>query len=264
MSDVSSSSGNGVYATLKGIVKSFGIVFGDIGTSPMYTLTTIFINFIPPSIPNVLGTVSLIIWTLITVVSVQYAWLAMSLSKKGEGGTIVLREILKTLLHSKTAILAATLLSFIGISLFIGDGVITPAISILSAVEGLRLIPGLGGLSSTILVAIAVLIAIALFWFQKKGVERVSVMFGPIMAIWFLVLGITGLLSIVHVPLILKAINPYWGIRCLIENGVWGFFILSGVILCATGGEALYADMGQFRKKTYSTGMVFGLYSTCP
>jgi KUP system potassium uptake protein len=120
--------------------KALGIVFGDIGTSPIYTLYAIFC-VIPPIFENVLGTVSLVIWTLIAVVTVQYAWLAMSLSKKGEGGTIVLREILKSLLTTKAKILVITLMSFIGLSLFIGDGVITPAISILSAVR-YWLIPG--------------------------------------------------------------------------------------------------------------------------
>ena len=123
---------------------------------------------------NVIGVVSLIIWTLGLLVCVEYSWLAMSLSKKGEGGTIVLREILKSLLKSKSKITLITFLSFIGISLFIGDGVITPAISILSAVEGLRYIPGLEYLKTATLVFTACLITFGLFLFQRKGVENVS------------------------------------------------------------------------------------------
>lgn len=251
-----SSARSSFLGSLREAVKALGIVFGDIGTSPIYTLYAIFC-IIPPTPENVIGTVSLVIWTLISVVFIQYAWLAMSLSKKGEGGTIVLREILKSLLHSKTTILIVTLLSFVGLSLFIGDGVITPAISILSAVEGMRLIPGFEMLSTSFLVTIAVIIAFALFAFQRRGVERVSIMFGPIMAIWFVVLGISGLAAITQAPIILKAFNPYYGLQCVMHNGLWGFFILSGVILCATGGEALYADMGHLGRKPIRQAWVF-------
>lgn len=251
-----STEGSGFFSSLRDIVRSLGIVFGDIGTSPIYTLYAIFC-ILPPTFENVVGTVSLVIWTLIAVVSIQYAWLAMSLSKKGEGGTIVLREILKSLMGSKTKMLIVTLLSFVGISLFIGDGVITPAISILSAVEGLRLIPGLDILSTAFLVTIAVIIACSLFAFQRRGVEKVSIMFGPIMALWFFVLGISGIQAIKQAPVILKAFNPYYGIQCVFQNGVWGLFILSGVILCATGGEALYADMGHLGRKPIRQAWVF-------
>lgn len=253
---ICSSSRSSFFSSLREMIKALGIVFGDIGTSPIYTLYAIFC-IIPPTPENVIGTVSLVIWTLISLVFVQYAWLAMSLSKKGEGGTIVLREILKSLMHSKTSILVVTLMSFVGLSLFMGDGVITPAISILSAVEGMRLIPGLEMLSTAFLVTIAVLIACSLFAFQRRGVERVSKMFGPIMTIWFVVLGISGLIAISQAPLILKAFNPLYGIKCVVHNGLWGFFILSGVILCATGGEALYADMGHLGRKPIRQAWVF-------
>jgi KUP system potassium uptake protein len=238
-----STEGSSLRSGFGGVIKSLGIVFGDIGTSPIYALYAIFC-VIPPVFSNVIGIVSLVIWTLIAIVTVQYAWLAMSLSKKGEGGTIVLREILKSLLTSKTKVLVITLMSFVGLSLFIGDGVITPAISILSAVEGIRLIPGCATLSTNISVAVAAMIAYFLFLFQRRGVERVSVLFGPIMAVWFLVLAISGFVSILEAPIIFKALNPYYGIQCFLSNKVSGLFILSGVILCATGGEALYADMG--------------------
>ena len=128
----------------KGIIKSMGLVFGDIGTSPIYTLTVIFL-LTTPTLAHVMGILSLIIWTLIIVVTVEYAWLAMSLGQKGEGGTIVLQQLIIPLLKSGRKISFVTLLTFIGISLLFGDGVITPAISILSAVEGLTLIPGFEG-----------------------------------------------------------------------------------------------------------------------
>lgn len=228
---------------IKGIIKSFGLVFGDIGTSPIYTLTTIFL-LTKPSPSNVMGVLSLIIWTLFILVNVEYAWLAMNLSKKGEGGTIVLRELLVPLLKSGRQAAFVTFLSFIGVSLLMGDGVITPAISILSAVEGILLIPRFSNTPQWALIIAAGLIAITLFLFQKKGTERVAVAFGPLMTIWFLVLAISGIVSIIHVPAVLKAINPYYAIKFLKEHGLAGFFVLSEVILCATGGEALYADMG--------------------
>ncbi len=235
-------------SSLKGIIKSLGLVFGDIGTSPIYTVTVIFI-VLKPTVQNVVGVLSLIVWTLILIVSVQYAWLAMSLGKRGEGGTIVLRELLTPFLKSGRQVAFITLLTYIGISLIIGDGVITPAISILSAVEGLLLIPGFEKTGQGALVIIAGLIAIILFAFQKKGTEKVAGAFGPIMILWFLSLLASGLASIINIPGVLKAVNPYYAIRFLIDNGLAGFFVLSEVILCATGGEALYADMGHLGRE---------------
>jgi KUP system potassium uptake protein len=227
----------------KGVIKSFGLVFGDIGTSPIYTLTVIFLLTKPTS-ENVIGVLSLIVWTLVILVTIEYAWLAMSLSKKGEGGTIVLKEILLPLLRSGRQTAFFTLLAFVGISLIIGDGVITPAISILSAVEGSLLIPGFEDTAQGLLIAVAALIAIVLFVFQRKGTEKVARAFGPIMLLWFASLALSGIISIASVPSVLKALSPYYGINFIWENGIAGFFVLSEVILCATGGEALYADMG--------------------
>ena len=228
---------------MRSILKSLGIVFGDIGTSPIYTLTVIFL-FLAPTLENIRGVLSLVVWTLITLVTVEYAWLAMSLSKKGEGGDIVLKEILLPYLKSGRSVAFVTLLSFIGISLLIGDGVITPAISILSAVEGSLLIPGFETLSQTRIVIIAASIAVILFLFQKRGTEKVAFAFGPLMVLWFAALAVSGIVGLMENPAILWAVNPYYGIEFLIKNGLAGFFVLSEVILCATGGEAMYADMG--------------------
>ncbi len=233
---------------VKGIIKSLGLVFGDIGTSPIYTLTVIIL-LTKPTDANIFGVLSLIVWTLIILVTVEYAWLAMSLGKRGEGGTIVLRELLVPLLKSGRQVALVTLLSFIGISLIIGDGVITPAISILSAVEGLLLIPGYEMTSQTVLVIIAGVIAIVLFTFQRKGTEKVAGAFGPLMLLWFASLTISGTASIIQVPSVVKAVNPYYAFEFLYENGITGFFVLSEVILCATGGEALYADMGHLGRE---------------
>jgi KUP system potassium uptake protein len=238
------------------IVKSLGLVFGDIGTSPIYTLTVVFL-LTKPTPENTVGVLSLIAWTMVILVTVEYAWLAMSLSKKGEGGTIVLREILVPMLKSGRQIGFVTFLTFIGISLLIGDGVITPAISILSAVEGMLLIPGLEGMKQDILIVIAGVIALVLFLFQKKGTEKVSVAFGPIMVIWFVALAVSGVASIVDYPAILTALNPWYAFKFMSENGLAGFFILSEVILCATGGEALYADMGHLGRKPITVAWYF-------
>lgn len=232
----------------KGIVSSLGLVFGDIGTSPIYTLTVIF-ALTEPTEANVMGILSLVFWTMTILVSAEYAWLAMSLSRKGEGGTIVLREILVRLLKPGRKLAFVTFLSYVGVSLLLGDGVITPAISILSAVEGSVLIPGLEHLHQGHLVAIAAGIALLLFFFQSRGTDRMASAFGPIMVIWFLSLTLSGAASIAMNPGVLAAVSPHHAVQFMVNNGFSAFFVLSEVILCATGGEALYADMGHLGRK---------------
>jgi len=232
----------------RGIINSMGLVFGDIGTSPIYTLTVIFL-LTKPTEASVVGVLSLIIWTLILLVTVEYAWLATSLGKRGEGGTIVLKEILTPLLKSGRIASLITILAYIGTSFLIGDGVITPAISILSAVEGIRIISGLENTGQGTLMLIASIIAIGLFSLQKKGSDKIAWVFGPIMVVWFLALSISGIASIFYTPGVLKAINPYYAIDFLSSNGLVGFFVLSEVTLCCTGGEALYADMGHLGRE---------------
>lgn len=231
-----------------GIIKALGLVFGDIGTSPIYTLTVI-VTLTKPSQESIYGILSLIVWTLIILVTVEYAWLAMGLGRKGEGGTIVLREILVKLLKPGRQLAVVTFLAYVGICLLIGDGVITPAISILSAVEGLELIPGLEHTPSAVLILIASIIAVGLFFFQNKGTDKVAAAFGPIMVLWFLALSVSGIISIVDHPAVIKALSPWYAASFLWDNGLAGFLVLSEVILCATGGEALYADMGHLGRK---------------
>ena len=238
--------------SLNSVVKSMGLVFGDIGTSPIYSLTAIFL-IIPPTPQNVMGILSLIIWTLTMLVTVQYTYLAMHLGKKGEGGTIVLKEILLPMLKSGNHIAFVSLLAIAGIALFIGDGVITPAISMLSAVEGILLIPGFEYTSQVTLMIIAGLIAIGLFSIQARGSERVAWSFGPVMIIWFAALAGAGLVAIWSSPQVVYAINPLYGIHYLTSHGLEGFLILSSVILVATGGEALYADMGHMGREPIVT-----------
>jgi KUP system potassium uptake protein len=236
------------YFAIPGIVKSMGLVFGDIGTSPIYTFTAIFL-LIPATPQNVMGILSLIIWTLTILVTVEYTYLAMHLGKKGEGGTIVLKEILLPLLKTGNQVAFISFLTIVGIALFIGDCVITPAITILSAVEGSLLIPGLENTSQVTLMVVAGIIAIVLFSIQARGSEKVAWAFGPFMVLWFLALASGGLMALLAAPQVLLALNPMYGVNYLLNNGLAGFLILSSVILCATGGEALYADMGHLGRE---------------
>lgn len=234
--------------SIKSIIQAMGLVFGDIGTSPIYTFTVIFLTTkVTPE--NIISILSLIIWTLLLIVTAQYTWLAMSLSKRGEGGTIVLNEVLRKLLKHARPIVFFSYLTYIGISLLIGDSVITPAISILSAVEGLKLIHVLHSIPQWLILLITLIIAIGLFSIQEKGTEKISKMFGPIMFVWFVALGASGFMSILHLPSVIQAFNPIHGLHFITHNGLPGFFVLSEVILCATGAEALYADMGHLGRK---------------
>ncbi len=231
-----------------GIVKALGLVFGDIGTSPIYTLTVVF-AMTKPTVVNVYGILSLVFWTMTILVTAEYAWLAMSLGRKGQGGEIVLREIIIKLFKKGRVLAFAGFLSFVGVSLLLGDGVITPAISILSAVEGLLLIPSLAATKQSVLVVIAALIACTLFFFQSRGTDKVARIFGPIMVVYFGALLVSGMISIAGTPGIVTAINPWHAVEFFRQNGFAGYIVLSEVILCSTGGEALYADMGHLGKK---------------
>ncbi|MBL0224780.1 MAG: KUP/HAK/KT family potassium transporter [Geobacteraceae bacterium] len=231
-----------------GIVKALGLVFGDIGTSPIYTLTVVF-AMTKPTVANVYGILSLVFWTMTILVTAEYAWLAMSLGRKGQGGEIVLREIIIKLFKKGRILAFSGFLSFLGVSLLLGDGVITPAISILSAVEGLLLIPSLAATKQSVLVLIAALIAFSLFFFQSRGTDRMAGIFGPVMLVYFGALLVSGLISIAGTPGIITAVNPWHAVEFFRQNGFAGYIVLSEVILCSTGGEALYADMGHLGKK---------------
>lgn len=244
--------------SIKNIIQAMGLVFGDIGTSPIYTFTVIFLTT-KVTAENIVSILSLIIWTLILIVTTQYTWLAMSLSKRGEGGTIVLNEVLRKLLKGTRSIVFFSFLTYIGISLLIGDSVITPAISILSAVEGLKLVHVLHNIPQAAILIITLIITIGLFYIQKKGTEHISKIFGPIMLIWFIALGISGVASLMHNPFVLKAFDPIHGLRYITHHGLPGFFVLSEVILCATGAEALYADMGHLGRRPITEAWSFVL-----
>jgi KUP system potassium uptake protein len=223
------------------VLSALGIVFGDIGTSPLYTLKTVLdLTGGTPTPDIVLGVLSLIIWTLIIVTSVKYVTVAMSIDNDGEGGILALMALLGIKKHQRPAIVAVGLF---GAALIYGDGAITPAISVLSALEGLNI--ATPALKSYVLPA-AVTILIALFAIQPLGTSRIGKAFGPIMGFWFLSIAVLGILGIVRHPAVFAALNPLIGLRYLFSNGYASFLVLGGVFLCVTGAEALYADMGHF------------------
>ena len=229
---------------------ALGIVYGDIGTSPLYSIKEVFGGAhhpVPITPENVLGILSLFFWSLIIVVTVKYVSFIMRANNKGEGGIIALMTLA---LHKGTPgtwqqKLLVTLGLF-GAALFYGDGVITPAISVLSAVEGLEIItPAF----KPYILPITLIILVGLFVFQRKGTASVGALFGPVMVIWFAVLAALGALSIIENPGVLAAVNPLHAFRFLLGNSLLGFFALGAVVLCITGAEALYADMGHFGAK---------------
>jgi KUP system potassium uptake protein len=221
---------------------ALGIVFGDIGTSPLYTLKTILsmTHGAPANVNVVLGVLSLIIWTLIVITSIKYVAFAMSIDNDGEGGILALMSLLGTKKHQPAIIVA---MGLFGAALIYGDGAITPAISVLSALEGLTI--ATPAVQPYVLPA-AVAILIALFAIQPQGTARIGKAFGPIMSLWFLAIAVMGIAGIARHPAVLAAINPFYGLHFLFSNGFASFLILGGVFLCVTGAEALYADMGHF------------------
>ncbi|SEE30303.1 KUP system potassium uptake protein [Rhizobiales bacterium GAS191] len=231
-----------VPASLFGLgLSALGIVFGDIGTSPLYTLKTVLsLTGAAPTPDVVLGILSLILWTLVIVTSVKYVSFAMSIDNDGEGGVLALMSLLGIKKHQRPAIVAVGLF---GAALIYGDGAITPAISVLSALEGLTI--ATPAFQPYVLPA-AVAILIALFAIQPQGTSWIGKAFGPIMSVWFLVIAALGVWGIAQHPAVLAAINPLYGLRYLFSNGYASFLVLGGVFLCVTGAEALYADMGHF------------------
>ena len=230
---------------------ALGVVYGDIGTSPLYALRECFKAEygIAPTHDNVTGVLSLILWSLILVVSVKYITFVLRADNRGEGGILSLLALLlqqrrRTDEHGKRFALVA--LGLFGASLLAGEGIITPAISVLSAVEGLEVgSPALVHL----VVPITMVILFALFMFQRFGTARVGTAFGPIMLVWFITIAVLGVRSIVETPSVLAAINPWYALLFFGNHGIAGFLTLGAVVLCITGCEALYADMGHFGKR---------------
>ncbi|MBS4005395.1 MAG: potassium transporter Kup [Afipia sp.] len=226
---------------------SIGVVFGDIGTSPLYAFREAVHNAThggPVSREIVLGVLSLILWSLIVVVTIKYVLLLLRADNNGEGGTLSLMALGQRALGRRSWVLLA--LGVIGGAMFLGDAMITPAISVLSAVEGLKIAaPAL----EHYVVPLAIVILVCLFALQSRGTAMVASAFGPVMIIWFLTLGVMGLMHISDDPGIVHAINPIFAVQFLLTHGMIGLVILGAVFLAVTGGEALYADLGHFGRK---------------
>lgn len=228
------------------ILPALGVVFGDIGTSPLYALRVSFHGSQAPAlnVADVLGVLSLIVWALLLVISLKYLTFVLRANNKGEGGIIALVALLNPWRAKKRSVrYILMLLGLFGACLLYGDGTITPAISVLSAVEGLSVAaPGI----SHLILPITVAVLIGLFAIQRHGSGRIGRWFGPIMLLWFVVLGLLGLRGVLLEPQVLVALNPIHALRFLMAHGLVGFLTLGAVFLVVTGGEALYADLGNF------------------
>lgn len=225
------------------VVGALGIVYGDIGTSPLYAMRAVLqnlsINFL-----DILGALSLVFWSLIIVISVKYLVLIFRADNEGEGGILALLALLRQ--KSPNYQRYFYLIGIFGAGLMLGDGMLTPAISVLSAVEGLTI---LSPKFQDFVIPFACIILAALFYIQSQGTDKVGRAFGPIIIIWFLTIGILGLIHILRHPMILEAVNPYYAFHFFQKNGWQGFWLLGEVFLVVTGGEALYADIGHFGKQ---------------
>ncbi|WP_434702544.1 potassium transporter Kup [Pseudomonas sp. Z1-12] len=234
------------------VIAAVGVVYGDIGTSPLYTLKEVFSGHygIQANHDGVLGILSLIFWSLVWVVSIKYVLFILRADNQGEGGIMALTALARRAsapYPNMSRILV--LLGLFGAALFYGDSMITPAISVLSAVEGLQL--AFDGVEKWV-VPLSVIVLVALFLIQKHGTARIGTLFGPVMVLWFVVLGVLGVYGIVQRPEVLQALNPVWAIRFFVVHPGVGVAILGAVVLALTGAEALYADMGHFGRRPIS------------
>lgn len=230
------------------VIAALGVVFGDIGTSPLYALRECFHG--PHSIAlnenNVLGVLSLVIWSLIIVISIKYFLFILNADNRGEGGILSLLALTSLNKSTTRFSILVTVIGIFGAALLFGDGMLTPSISVLSAVEGLTVaVP----LFQPYVLPTTIAILVGLFFMQSRGTARIGMMFGPVIALWFLVLGTLGFFKMLENPHVLMSWNPWYAIRFFMENGWEGFVVLGSVFLVVTGGEALYADMGHFGKR---------------
>jgi KUP system potassium uptake protein len=228
---------------------ALGVVFGDIGTSPLYALRVCFDpdHHIPLTEHNILGALSLIFWALAVVICTKYLLFILRADKRGEGGILALMALARRSYSARPRLFwLLTLAGLFGAALLYGDGMITPAISVLAAVEGLEVATPF---FNPYVVPITIVLLVALFFLQRGGTARIGAVFGPVMLLWFLVMALLGIRGIVQAPEVLAAVNPLYGARFFMENHVSGFLALGAVFLVVTGGEALYADMGHFGRK---------------
>ncbi|UAK26164.1 potassium transporter Kup [Sphingomonas nostoxanthinifaciens] len=248
--------GHGKNTTTRLAVGAIGVVFGDIGTSPLYSLKEVFVGHHPLAVDrlHLFGVLSLIFWTLVLVVSIKYVVLIMRADNKGEGGSLALLALITRMSGSKRWTGPLVMLAVLATALFFGDCIITPAISVLSAVEGLTSVePGFAPL----VLPIAIVILIGLFLFQSRGTDAVGKLFGPLMALYFVCVAALGAWHIFDHPDILLALNPLWAARFFADDFRLAFLALGSVVLAVTGAEALYADMGHFGRRPISLAWVW-------
>ena len=225
------------------VLGCIGVVYGDIGTSPLYALRE-SLHAAGGQSSEVIGVVSLLLWTLMLIVTIKYIFLVMRADNRGEGGTLSLVALVQQALQKRPGWLLS--IGVVGISLFFGDAMITPAMSVLSAVEGMAIVaPSF----EPFVVLTTILIIVGLFLFQAQGTERVAILFGPIMVLWFVVIGVMGLVHLMEDATILYALNPAYALSFLARHQMGSFIVLGSVFLAVTGGEALYADMGHFGRR---------------
>ncbi|MGE4482032.1 potassium transporter Kup [Acidocella sp.] len=241
---------------LSALVGVLGVVYGDIGTSPLYALQASIAYFKGPALlrEDVLGVLSLITWALIITVTLKYVTFIMRADNNGEGGTLSLMALASRVTRSERTRVAVGLVGIVGAGLFFGDGLITPAVSILSAVEGIEVVAP--SMSEAVL-PIAIAVIVGLFLVQKYGTAKVGRAFGPIMVLWFLSLGLLGLSQIVLHPGVLIALNPYFGASFIVRHDRIAFLALGAVVLAVTGAEALYADMSHFGRRPIRVSWLF-------
>lgn len=238
---------------LASTLTAVGVVYGDIGTSPLYAMRECFFgsHAVPPTHENVLGVLSLIVYALLLVISFKYIVIVMRADNRGEGGILALTALVAPEAAAERGVrVFLVLLGIVGASLLYGDGMITPAITVLSAVEGLNVATPI---FQPYVVPIALLVLFAIFWIQRYGTHRVGGLFGPVMVAWFTVLAVLGIASIVRQPIVLSAVDPAHAVSFFVRNGWHGFAVLGAVFLVVTGGEALYADMGHFGTRPIRT-----------
>jgi KUP system potassium uptake protein len=231
------------------VIGAIGVVFGDIGTSPLYAVKESLsrAHGLPTVHDNVVGVLSLMAWALFSIVTVKYVILIMRADNRGEGGIMALMALVRRSFDGDPRLRSFLItLGMFGAALFYGDAMITPAISVLSAVEGLEVVTPV---MKPYVLPVTLLVITGLFVVQQTGTSRVGALFGPIMCVWFVVLGLLGAASIARYPAVLEALNPYWGVKFFLINGPLGFTVLGSVVLAITGAEALYADMGHFGKR---------------
>ena len=237
-------------------VGAIGVVFGDIGTSPIYSLKLSFVGTHPLEIDraHIFGVMSLVFWTMMIVVTAKYVFVTMRADNEGEGGSLALLALIVRNLPGKAWTGGVTLLGVLATGLFYGDAIITPAMSVLSAVEGLEVVES--GLEPFVL-PLAVAILIGLFLIQSRGTEKVGRVFGPTMLIYFAVIAVLGIVNIARDPAVLAAINPYWAVHFFLLDPRLAFLALGSVVLAVTGAEALYADMGHFGRKAITVSWLY-------